>query len=77
MAAISDPGQFTQLATALESWLDKVVIVGGWAHRLYPLHPGAQSLSYPPLATLDAGSAFVNGGPQERDQTGRDGTESG
>jgi Nucleotidyltransferase len=28
--------------------------VGGWAHRLYRLHPYAQPLEYPPLTTLDA-----------------------
>ena len=53
MAAVSDLGQFGKLATALQPWLDQVVIVGGWAHRLYRLHPNAQSLSYPPLVTLD------------------------
>ena len=54
MAAISDLGQFGEVAAALEPWLDKVVVVGGWAHRLHRLHPSAQSLSYPPLMTLDA-----------------------
>lgn len=54
MAAISDLDQFVRLAAALEPWLDKVVIVGGWAHRLYRLHPAAQSLTYPALVTLDA-----------------------
>lgn len=54
MAAVSDLGLFGELAAALEPWLDQVVIVGGWAHRLHRLHPSARSLSYPPLATLDA-----------------------
>jgi hypothetical protein len=53
---ISDP--FGRLVAALEPWLDQVVIVGGWAHRLYRLHPDAQTLDYPPLATLDADVAL-------------------
>lgn len=44
---------FRRLVVALEPWLDQVVIVGGWAHRLYRLHPAAQNLDYPPLMTLD------------------------
>lgn len=53
---ISDP--FGQLLAALEPWLDQIVIVGGWAHRLYRLHPDAQALDYPPLSTLDADIAL-------------------
>ena len=48
----SDP--FRRLLSALEPWLGQVVIVGGWAHQLYRLHPHAQQLDYPPLTTLDA-----------------------
>ena len=47
----SDP--FRRLLSALEPWLGQVVIVGGWAHQLYRLHPHAQHLDYPPLTTLD------------------------
>ena len=54
MAATSDLGQFVRLAASLKPWLDQVVVVGGWAHRLHRLHPSAQSLTYPPLVTLDA-----------------------
>ena len=32
---------------------DQVVIIGGWAHRLYRLHPLAQPLDYEPLGTFD------------------------
>lgn len=52
MNGVQDP--FSRLAVALEPWLDQVVIIGGWAHRLYRLHPAAQKLDYPPLTTLDA-----------------------
>ena len=39
MGAVSDLGRFSKLAVALAPWLDRVVIVGGWAHRLHRLHP--------------------------------------
>ena len=53
---ILDP--FGHLIAALEPWLDQIVIVGGWAHRLYRRHPDAQALDYPPLSTLDADVAL-------------------
>lgn len=46
--------QFARLVDALAPWLDQLVIIGGWAHRLYRLHPLAQPLDYPSLMTLDA-----------------------
>ncbi len=54
MNGLRDPNPFTRLIAALEPWLGQVVIVGGWVHRLYRLHPHAQVLDYPPLSTLDA-----------------------
>jgi hypothetical protein len=51
MNSIQDP--FSRLIVALDTWLDQVVIIGGWAHQLYRLHPAAQELDYPPLRTLD------------------------
>jgi hypothetical protein len=53
MNGVQDPDAFRRLAAALEPWLDQVVIVGGWAHQLYRLHPNARALDYPPLMTLD------------------------
>jgi hypothetical protein len=53
MNDIEDLDRFLRVAAALEPWLDQVVFVGGWAHRLYRLHPNAQELDYPPLMTLD------------------------
>jgi hypothetical protein len=50
---MQDLAPIIRLAGALEPWLDRVVIVGGWAHQLYRLHPHAQELDYPPLSTLD------------------------
>jgi len=44
---------FARLIVSLEPWLEQVVIVGGWAHRLYRLDPRAQQLNYAPVMTLD------------------------
>jgi hypothetical protein len=33
---------FVRLIEALEPWLEQVVFIGGWAHRLYRLDPRAQ-----------------------------------
>jgi hypothetical protein len=45
---------FVRLIEALEPWLEQVVLIGGWAHRLYRLDPRAQTLTYPALTTLDS-----------------------
>ena len=45
MAVQSDVEYFARLVDALEPWLDQVVIIGGWAHRLYRQHPLAQPLA--------------------------------
>jgi hypothetical protein len=44
---------FSKFIVALEPWLGEVVLVGGWAHRLYRLDPRARKLDYVPLTTLD------------------------
>jgi hypothetical protein len=49
----SENEQFARLIVALEPWLIQVVIIGGWAHRLYRLHPSAQHVEYLALTTLD------------------------
>ncbi len=54
LAFVSDLDRFARLVAALAPWLDQAVVVGGWAHRLYHLHPHAQQMDYPPLMTLDA-----------------------
>ncbi len=58
MPETSDLNHFARLIEALRPWLDQVVIIGGWAHRLYRLHPHAQPLDYAPLATLDTDVAL-------------------
>lgn len=54
MNAHSENEAFARLIAAIEPWLGEIVIIGGWAHRLYRLHPSAQTLDYTPLATFDA-----------------------
>jgi hypothetical protein len=47
----------------LHPWLDEVVIVGGWAHRLYRIHPLARPLDYEPLGTFDTDIAVPSNLP--------------
>jgi hypothetical protein len=44
MNGVQNTDPFKRLVAALEPWLDQVVIVGGWAHQFYRLHPHAQQL---------------------------------
>jgi hypothetical protein len=38
--------EFARLILALEPWLTQIVIIGGWAYRLYRQHPIAQRVDY-------------------------------
>ncbi len=60
-ARLSDVEAFLRFVDALGPWLTSVVIVGGWADRLYRIHPLAESLDYPPLMTRDADVAVTAG----------------
>ena len=53
MNGVQELDHFKRLVAALEPWLGQLVIVGGWAHQLYRLHPNAQALPYQALLTLD------------------------
>ena len=53
MTANRDLKDFASLIEALHPWLNRIVVIGGWAYRLYRLHPLAQQLEYEPLATFD------------------------
>lgn len=68
MADASDVEYFARLIEALDPWLDQVVIIGGWAHRLYRLHPLAQPLDYEPLGTFDTDVALPFDLPVSGDQ---------
>jgi hypothetical protein len=61
MKSNSENDQFARLITSIEPWLGEVVIIGGWAHRLYRLDPRARRLDYPPVFTLDADVALASG----------------
>lgn len=56
---MNDRAAFAKLVDALAPWRSQLVFVGGWAYRLYRLHPKAEILSYQPMATLDADIAFA------------------
>ena len=58
MLVDSDLEKFSKLVKAIEPWLDQVVVIGGWAHRLYRLHPLAHKVKYAPLMTMDADIAI-------------------
>src|SRR4051794_26438282 len=45
---------FQRLVDALQPYLPDVVVVGGWAHRLFTRHPLAASPGFVPLMTDDA-----------------------
>lgn len=53
--------RFERLIDAIEPWLDRVVIVGGWTLPLLRHHSLAQPLPYSPLYTKDADVAVPLG----------------
>ena len=59
---------FARLIASLEPWLASLVIIGGWAHRLYHIHPSAQQVTFVPLITLDTDIAV----PARLQVTGQD-----
>jgi Nucleotidyltransferase len=67
MSGAVQSNPFERLLIALEPWLPHIVIVGGWAHQLYRLHPHAQPLDYPPLSTLDTDIALPERPPMEEE----------
>ncbi len=64
---MNDQIAFGRLISVLSPWNHQVVVVGGWAHRLYRLHQKAAAPPYQPLATLDADVAFAEGTRLEGD----------
>jgi hypothetical protein len=55
----TDHRDFERLAAALRPWLDTLVIVGGWAHRLHFEHQLADDPGFQPVRTRDADVAFA------------------
>ncbi|MBZ5553982.1 MAG: nucleotidyltransferase domain-containing protein [Acidobacteriia bacterium] len=66
MRSNSENDQFARLITSIEPWLGEVVIIGGWAHRLYRLDARAQLLDYMPVFTVDADIALPSNLKVER-----------
>jgi hypothetical protein len=60
MNANPEFASFARLMDSLAPWLEQLVIIGGWAHRLHRFHPLAQDLDYEALVTLDADVALPN-----------------
>jgi hypothetical protein len=52
---------------ALHSCRAEIVVIGGWAHRLFRLHGLAQALDFEPLGTQDVDIALPANGPAEQD----------
>jgi hypothetical protein len=63
----SDAESFIALLSALREHLDKVIVVGGWAQRLFRLHPLARRTAPAPIATLDADLVLTNVGSRHLD----------
>jgi hypothetical protein len=55
---VEDLEAFARLVTALRPWLGKLVVVGGWAHRLHRFHPQANVPAHLPVRTRDTDLAF-------------------
>jgi hypothetical protein len=50
----SEQDAFARVVGALRPYLSELVVVGGWAHRLFRLHPQATPPPFHPLVTDDA-----------------------
>lgn len=57
-ALVNDLASIARLIEALRPWHGDLVIIGGWAHRLYRFHPRAGSPTHQPVQTRDADLAF-------------------
>ena len=64
---MNDLAALARLIQAIEQWRAHLVLVGGWAHRLYRFHPLADVPTYQPLLTRDTDLAFANQAPLEGD----------
>jgi len=53
-AVEADKAMFAKALKALGPYLGELVVVGGWAHRLFGLHPMARAPGFQPLMTEDA-----------------------
>jgi hypothetical protein len=71
MKKVSEIEPFAKFIEALDPWLEEVVVVGGWVHRLFRLDFRARNLKYLPLTTLD-GDVAVPSNLKTEESTVRD-----
>jgi hypothetical protein len=64
---VEDLRAFAHLVEAIRPWLGQLVVVGGWAQRLYRFHPLASPPAYWPIRTRDADLAFSLDAPLSGD----------
>ncbi len=64
---MDDFAAFARLIDALRPWLDRLVLVGGWGHRLYRFHELAHPPNYAPPRTRDVDVAFSTTAPLRGD----------
>ena len=64
---MEDLANFARLVEAIRPWLTHVIIVGGWAHRLYRFHPLATAQEYQPIRTRDVDLVFSPDAPLDGD----------
>ena len=64
---MNDVAAFARLIEVLRPWLPRVVVVGGWAHRLHRLHPAADPPTHMPIVTRDVDLALCPTPPLEGD----------
>ena len=67
---MSDLAVIARLLEALRPWLEQLVIVGGWAHRLHRFHSLAHPQTYAVVRTKDADIALPAGAPLDGDIAG-------
>ena len=64
---MKDLDALARLVQALEPWRAHLVLIGGWAHRLYRFHPEVNTPLYQPVATRETDVAFSNEAPLDGD----------
>lgn len=64
---MDDFASFARLVGAIDPWRAHLVLVGGWAHRLYRFHELASVPGYQPLTTKDTDLAFSVEAPLDGD----------
>jgi hypothetical protein len=68
MSAATDNARLAQLMLALRPYRADLVLIGGWAHRLFRLHDLAQPLDFEALGTQDVDVAIpAKVPPQDED----------